>query len=135
MTDQTEQLPEWTLMRGAPKNFAEAMTMIMECENQRYEDNENARNIISELRETKNEELKREIEELKERNVELEGFNDKLDEENVAMEGFNDEMHDCNEKRYEEIDQLKSKIANLEQNEIVREAYISELKAEIASLK
>ena len=52
---ELDSLPEWTLMRDAPKTLAEAMKMIMECENQRLEDNEKAREIID----TKNEEIDR----------------------------------------------------------------------------
>jgi hypothetical protein len=43
----TTPLPKWTLMRDMPNTFHDALKMIMECENQRYEDNEKARQIIS----------------------------------------------------------------------------------------
>ena len=55
--DDVESLPEWTLMQDAPETFAEAMTMIMECETQRYEDNETSRENYSRVK-TENQNLK-----------------------------------------------------------------------------
>ena len=61
---ELDSLPEWTLMRTAPKTLAEAMKMIMECENQRFEDNEKARELVGKLQ-AENETLKADLKEEK----------------------------------------------------------------------